>query len=144
MVISLEEAPKEDFTGIFDGAKLVYFTAGAGWKGYPERTVNVDWKGAVKVFDAIEGVDGPKPRLILVSSIDVRDPKKIPAHYVGRLLYIHRSKCTDARPVRMRKISPFPSNFGPSWTVIWTANTKPTKTLLRAQLSSGPLYVQGS
>jgi len=36
----------------------------------------------LKIFDAIEGIEGPvKPRLILVSALDVRDPEKIPAHY---------------------------------------------------------------
>ena len=40
----------------------------------------------MKVFDAIEGVEGVKPRLILVSSLDIRDPEKIPAHYVSILI----------------------------------------------------------
>lgn len=36
------------------------------------------------MFDAIEGVAGEKkPRLILVSAVDIRDPEKIPAHYVS-------------------------------------------------------------
>lgn len=43
----------------------------------------MDYEGAVKVFDAIEGVKGSKPRLILVSAIDIRDPDKVPAHYVS-------------------------------------------------------------
>lgn len=44
----------------------------------------MDYEGALKIFDAIEGVEGPvKPRLILVSAIDIRDPEKIPAHYVS-------------------------------------------------------------
>ena len=44
----------------------------------------VDWEGAVKVFDAIEAVEkDPKPRLILVSALDVRDRSKpYPDHYV--------------------------------------------------------------
>lgn len=63
----------------------MYFSAGAGGQGGEERTKKVDYEGAVKTFDAIEGVEGPKPRLILVSAIDVRDPEKIPAHYVSCL-----------------------------------------------------------
>jgi len=60
----------------------VYFSAGAGGKGGEERTKKVDYEGALKIFDAIEGVEGPiKPRLILVSALDVRDPEKIPTHY---------------------------------------------------------------
>ena len=62
----------------------MYFSAGAGGKGGEELTKKVDYEGALKVFDAIEGVEGSvKPRLILVSALDVRDPKKIPAHYVS-------------------------------------------------------------
>jgi hypothetical protein len=45
----------------------------------------VDYEGALKVFDAIEGVKASKPRLILVSAIDIRDPDKVPAHYVSGL-----------------------------------------------------------
>ncbi|PPQ82290.1 hypothetical protein CVT25_008440 [Psilocybe cyanescens] len=81
LVLSLEDSPVSDFSKAFTGHEVVYFSAGAGGKGGEERTKKVDYEGAVKVFDAIEGVDGPKPRLILVSAIDIRDPEKIPAHY---------------------------------------------------------------
>lgn len=65
----------------------MYFSAGAGGKGGEERTKKVDYEGALKVFDALERVDGrTKPRLILVSAIDVRDPEKVPEHYVSRYL----------------------------------------------------------
>lgn len=64
---------------------MVYFSAGAGGKGGEERTKKVDYEGAVKIYDAIEGVaEGKRPFLVLVSGIDVRDPEKIPAHYVSR------------------------------------------------------------
>ncbi|KAJ7161156.1 NADH(P)-binding-domain-containing protein [Mycena filopes] len=81
LLLSLEDSPAADFTAAFTGADVVYFSAGAGGKGGEERTKSVDYEGAVKVFDAIEGVQGVRPRLILVSCIDVRDPEKIPAHY---------------------------------------------------------------
>lgn len=81
-VISLEDDPKEKFAGIFEGSDVVYFSAGAGGSGGPERTKKVDYEGALKVFDAIELVKGGKPRLILVSAIDIRDPNIIPSHYV--------------------------------------------------------------
>ncbi|GLB44433.1 putative NAD(P)H-binding [Lyophyllum shimeji] len=81
VLLSLEDSPVSDFTAAFEGQDVVYFSAGAGGKGGEERTKRVDYEGAVKVFDAIEGVQGPKPRLILVSAIDVRDPANIPAHY---------------------------------------------------------------
>lgn len=82
-LVSLEDAPASDFTKLFTGLDVVYFSAGAGGKGGEERTKKVDYEGAVKIFDAIEAVEGEKPRLILVSAIDVRDPDKIPAHYVS-------------------------------------------------------------
>jgi uncharacterized protein YbjT (DUF2867 family) len=82
LLLSLEESAVGDFTAAFQGVDVVYFSAGAGGKGGEERTKSVDYEGALKVFDAIEGVQGTRPRLILVSAIDLRDPEKIPAHYV--------------------------------------------------------------
>lgn len=82
LVISLEDASVQEFANAFKGFDVVYFSAGAGGKGGEERTKKVDYEGALKTFDAIEAVDGPKPRLILVSAVDIRDPEKIPAHYV--------------------------------------------------------------
>ncbi|KAI0766415.1 NADH(P)-binding-domain-containing protein [Trametes elegans] len=81
LVLSVEDSPVEDFARAFRGADVVYFSCGAGGKGGEERTRKVDYEGAVKVFDAIEAVEGPKPRLVLVSAIDVRDLSKVPAHY---------------------------------------------------------------
>lgn len=83
LVLSLADAPVADFTKAFQGADVVYFSAGAGGKGGEEMTKKIDYEGAVKTFDALEGVEGKKPLLILVSAIDVRDPEKIPAHYVS-------------------------------------------------------------
>jgi len=61
---------------------VVVFSAGAGGKGGEERTKQVDYGGAIKIFDAIDGVgEGKRPRLVLVSAVDVRDPNKIPSHY---------------------------------------------------------------
>lgn len=73
-----------DFAAAFEKVDVVYFSAGAGGKGGAERTRMVDYEGAVKVFDAIEAVKGTKPRLIMVSAIDVRDRSKpAPEHYVS-------------------------------------------------------------
>lgn len=83
LVLSLEDAPKERFAEVFEGKDVVYFSAGAGGKGGRERTCKVDYDGALKIFDAIELVKGPKPRLILVSAIDVRDKSVRPPHYVS-------------------------------------------------------------
>ncbi|KZT21333.1 NAD(P)-binding protein [Neolentinus lepideus HHB14362 ss-1] len=81
LLLSLEDASVSEFTSVFQGKDVVYFSAGAGGRGGPERTKKVDYEGALKVFDAIEGVRGQKPRLILVSAIDVRDPEKVPEWY---------------------------------------------------------------
>ncbi|KAH8115118.1 NAD-binding protein [Phellopilus nigrolimitatus] len=80
-VLSIEDDSKEKFAETFEGKDIVYFSAGAGGKGGPERTRKVDYEGAVKVFDAIELVKSARPRLIMVSAIDIRDPNTIPAHY---------------------------------------------------------------
>ncbi|KAF9449696.1 NAD(P)-binding protein [Macrolepiota fuliginosa MF-IS2] len=82
LLLSLEDSSIADFATAFDGQQVVYFSAGAGGKGGEERTKKVDYEGALKVFDALERVDGhTKPRLVLVSAIDVRDPEKVPEHY---------------------------------------------------------------
>jgi uncharacterized protein YbjT (DUF2867 family) len=82
LLLNLEESPVSDFTAAFQGADVVYFSAGAGGKGGEERTKRVDYEGALRVFDALQAVKEPRPRLILVSAIDIRDPNTIPAHYV--------------------------------------------------------------
>ncbi|KAI0078101.1 NAD(P)-binding protein [Panus rudis PR-1116 ss-1] len=82
LVISLEDDPTEAFTSAFEGADVVVFSAGSGGKGGPERIRAVDYLGALKVFDAIEAVKSvSKPRLLMVSAVDVRDLAKIPEHY---------------------------------------------------------------
>jgi len=83
IVASIEDDPVSTFTNIFKDSEVVVFSAGAGGKGGPDRTEKVDYRGALKVFDAIEAIDcqGEKPRLILVSSLDTRDRNIIPSHY---------------------------------------------------------------
>ncbi|KAG9124966.1 hypothetical protein FRC07_009532 [Ceratobasidium sp. 392] len=83
-VISLEDAPVSDFTKLITDtrAEVVYFSAGAGGKGGEERTKAVDYAGAVKTFDAIDAVTGiNKPRLVLVSGLDVGNEDRFPDHY---------------------------------------------------------------
>ncbi|KAI0297062.1 NAD(P)-binding protein [Multifurca ochricompacta] len=81
LILSLEQSPVSAFTEAFSGADTVVFTAGAGGKGGPDRTRTVDYEGALKVYDALEAVPDRKPHLLLVSSIDVRDPDRVPLHY---------------------------------------------------------------
>lgn len=83
VVLSLEDDPTEKFAATFEGQNIVYFCAGAEGKGGPQRYRRVDYEGALKVFDAIEFVRGTKPRLIMLSAIDVRDRSNIPVHYVS-------------------------------------------------------------
>ncbi|KAF8605743.1 NAD(P)-binding protein [Ceratobasidium sp. AG-I] len=80
-VLSLEDAPVSDFAQLFTGANAVIFAAGAGGKGGEERTRAVDYEGALKVFDAIDAVSGTKPRLVLVSGLDVGNEDRFPEHY---------------------------------------------------------------
>ncbi|KZT33074.1 NAD(P)-binding protein [Sistotremastrum suecicum HHB10207 ss-3] len=80
-VLSLEDSPVEAFSVAFEDSDVVVFSAGAGGKGGAERTKKVDYEGALKVFEAIEGVKGKKPRLILVSAVDSRNPDIVPDHY---------------------------------------------------------------
>ena len=90
LLLSLEDAPVADFAKAFAGHDVVVFSAGAGGKGGPERTKAVDYEGAVKVFDAIEAVEGDKPRLVLVSAIDVRNMNAPPPpHDVSTFVPVH-------------------------------------------------------
>ncbi|KAJ6492848.1 hypothetical protein C8R47DRAFT_1120018 [Mycena vitilis] len=101
LVLSLEDSPVAAFTAAFQGVDVVYFCAGAGSQG-GERTSSgktraeaVDRDGAVKVFDAIQGVlEGVikdvytrRPRLILVSAIDVRDVDECDARFPNEPLF---------------------------------------------------------
>lgn len=95
IVLSLEKSPVSEFTQVFEGADVVFFVAGAGGKAgengeaADERTKTVDYEGAVKVFDAVEKVQGggknvKKPRLILVSYMDIHRDNAIPSYYVSK------------------------------------------------------------
>ncbi|KAG9103998.1 hypothetical protein FRC06_006262 [Ceratobasidium sp. 370] len=83
VVLSLEEAPVADLTKLIidTQAEVVYFSAGAGGKGGEERTKAVDYGGALKTFDAIDAVPDPKPRLVLVSGLDIGNEDRFPEHY---------------------------------------------------------------
>ena len=96
-MLSIEESSPADFAKVFTGQDVVYWSAGAGGKGGEARTKAVDYEGAVKVFDAIEAVEGSKPRLILVSAVDVRDPTKPPQpHYVRSTFISAYSYCATS------------------------------------------------
>ncbi|KAI0263220.1 NAD(P)-binding protein [Gloeopeniophorella convolvens] len=95
LILSLEDSPVSAFAEAFTGADVVVFAAGAGGKGGAERTRAVDYEGAIKTYDALEAVSGAKPRLLLVSAIDVRNPDRVPAHY---------NDADKALSARMRKI----------------------------------------
>ncbi|KZV75833.1 NAD(P)-binding protein [Peniophora sp. CONT] len=82
LVLSLEDGPVSEFAKAFTGKDVVVFAAGSGGKGGVEGLVKIDYEGALKVFDAIEAVEGNKPRLVLVSAVDSRDTDgSIPSHY---------------------------------------------------------------
>ncbi|GJN87604.1 hypothetical protein Rhopal_000559-T1 [Rhodotorula paludigena] len=81
-LLSIEDASVEQVRAELEGADAVLFSAGAGGKGAKERTKAVDELGAIKVFDALDQLTGPKPYLVLVGAIDTRDPSKPPpSHY---------------------------------------------------------------
>jgi nucleoside-diphosphate-sugar epimerase len=85
LVLSLEDSPSSDFATAFRDRSIdvVVFSAGAGGKGGAERTKKVDYEGALKIFDAIELVENNRPRLLLVSAVDVRSSSITPPWYVS-------------------------------------------------------------
>ncbi len=72
-ILSLESTTVPNLTESLTKSRpdIIIFSAGSGGKGGPERTRAVDYEGAVKVFDAMEGC-GIK-RLLYVGAVDVRD-----------------------------------------------------------------------
>ena len=143
LVLSLEDDPKEKFTDAFEGKDIVYFSAGAGEKGGPERIRKVDCEGALKVFDAIESVKGEKPRLILVSAVDIRDPNVIPAHYVRLILTCSLNPSFDnsdrQRTTMIRKCR---GEFGRLCQYTCRPNTMQIRISFSAPPSSGPSFAR--
>lgn len=95
LVLSIEDSSVSDFAKAFKDADadVVVFSAAAGVAGGPDRTKAVDFEGAVKVFDAIESLpeEGKgRPKLVLVSALDVRNPDVIPKHYNEKDLDVSR------------------------------------------------------
>jgi nucleoside-diphosphate-sugar epimerase len=81
-VLSLESATVPEITALLTTHKpdAVIWSAGAGGKGGKERTIAVDYEGAVKVFEGMETAN--IRRLIHVGAVDVRSRDKgIPEYY---------------------------------------------------------------
>lgn len=88
LVASIEESTAEQLTSTIERASpdAVVWAAGAGGKGPPERTVKVDYEGAVRAMDAFAAAKTGKPkRFIMVSALDVRDRegKPVPSWYTA-------------------------------------------------------------
>lgn len=78
LVESLEDLSVSQLANLFkeQNPNVSLFAAGAGGKGGAERTFAVDRDGAIKVFDALEQANLPRPhfkRFLLVSAIDSRN-----------------------------------------------------------------------
>ena len=81
LVQSIEDSTTPQLTAAIEKTRpdAVVWSAGAGGKGPPERTVKVDFEGAVRVMDALAAAETGKPkRFVMVSAIDVRDHEKAP------------------------------------------------------------------
>jgi hypothetical protein len=136
LLLSLEHASVEDFANAFEGSDVVYFSAGAAGKGGEERTKKVDYEGAIKVYDAIERVNGTKPRLILVSAVDIRDPEKIPEHYVRRQSLYSTHPFTD-HSVRLKQTWKCPNGSAALSPHTCVTSTRQTRTSSTERRSNG-------
>lgn len=86
LVSSIEESSTAQLTSTIEKTSpdAVVWSAGAGGKGPEERTMKVDYEGAVRVMDALAAANTGKPkRFVMVSAIDVRDRenKPVPSWY---------------------------------------------------------------
>jgi hypothetical protein len=108
------DAPLSDYTAAVEGAVAVYYCSGfspapPGPDAPPvpqqehDGGSKADYDGTIKVYDAIEAVAGPKPRLIMLSGVDIRDVSKVPEHYVSE-----RDAFNDAKK-RRPELTLFPS-----------------------------------
>jgi nucleoside-diphosphate-sugar epimerase len=91
-LVLTRDAPLSDYTAVVEGAVAVYYcsvqvvcSSGPDAPPVPqeeqEAAHKAEYDDTIKVYDAIEAVAGPKPRLIMLSGVDVRDLSKVPAHY---------------------------------------------------------------
>ncbi|KAF8869162.1 hypothetical protein BD779DRAFT_1682526 [Infundibulicybe gibba] len=80
--LDLETSTVKEFSTAFAGFDVVVFAAGAKYNDPEEAFQKIDLGGSLKVFDATEAMADPKPRLVVLSAVDVRDLTKAPpAHY---------------------------------------------------------------
>jgi len=100
VVESIESATVEQLSHIFAGSDAIIWLAGAGGKGGAARTRQVDYHGALKVFDAAE--QSNVLRFIMISAVDIRDRSKpAPKHYTDADLAMSK-RMWDAIPVYMQ------------------------------------------
>ncbi|MFV8837422.1 SDR family oxidoreductase [Salinimicrobium soli] len=78
----LADLEQEDFSAALKGIKKVIFAAGSGGDTGPEKTTEVDEKGAIKIIDAAKKAKVKK--FIMLSSMGADEPSKNPdlEHYL--------------------------------------------------------------
>ncbi|MGB7785941.1 MAG: SDR family oxidoreductase [Salinimicrobium sp.] len=78
----LADLEQEDFSGVMKGVKKVIFAAGSGGDTGPEKTTEVDEKGAIKIIDAAKKAKVKK--FIMLSAMGVDEPASHPKleHYL--------------------------------------------------------------
>jgi nucleoside-diphosphate-sugar epimerase len=113
LVLTLD-APLSDYTAAVEGAVVVYHCSGYSppARGPDEPPVpqeeqaagsKAEHDGTIRAYDAIEAVAGPKPRLIMMSGVDIRDPSKVPEHYVRMLSTAQRPELTFRHSYRTKR-----------------------------------------
>ncbi len=70
----LADLEQDDFSAALKGVKKVIFTAGSGSKTGPDKTTEVDEKGAIKLIDAAKKAKVKK--FIMLSAMDADEPSK--------------------------------------------------------------------
>ena len=78
----LADLEQEDFSGVMKGVKKVIFAAGSGGDTGPEKTTEVDEKGAIKIIDAAKKAKVKK--FIMLSAMGADEPSSHPKleHYL--------------------------------------------------------------
>lgn len=79
LVVSVEDASRQELAAAFDGADAVVWSAGAGGKGGPERTEAIDREAAIRSMEAAKAASASRYVMVSFAGSHGQDP--VPADH---------------------------------------------------------------